>query len=172
MKYWLMKSEPNAFSLEDLKNAKNGTECWDGIRNYQARNFMRDEMKIGDRVLFYHSVINPSVVGTAKVVKEVYPDYTAWDPESNYFDPKSTPENPRWLMVDIKFEHEFEKPIMLPELREIKGWKTCSCFGKGCVFPSSRFRKMNSTSSSNTQASSLKFDELNLILFQETWFHS
>ena len=73
MKYWLMKSEPNAFSLEDLKNAKNGTECWDGIRNYQARNFMRDEMKIADRVLFYHSVVNPSVVGTAKVVKEVYP---------------------------------------------------------------------------------------------------
>ena len=70
MKYWLMKSEPNAFSLEDLKNAKNGTECWDGIRNYQARNFMRDEMKIGDRVLFYHSVINPSVVGTAKVSRK------------------------------------------------------------------------------------------------------
>ena len=92
MKYWLMKSEPNAFSLEDLKNAKNGTECWDGIRNYQARNFMRDDMKIADRVLFYHSVINPSVVGTAKVVKEVYPDYTAWDPESTYFEPKITPE--------------------------------------------------------------------------------
>ena len=108
MKYWLMKSEPNAFSLEDLKNAKNGTECWDGIRNYQARNFMRDEMKIGDRVLFYHSVINPSVVGTAKVVKEVYPDYTAWDPERNYFDQKRPPEKPRWLLGDIKFEHEYE----------------------------------------------------------------
>ena len=131
MKYWLMKSEPNAFSLEDLKNSKNGTECWDGIRNYQARNFMRDEMKIGDRVLFYHSVIKPSVVGTAKVVKEVYPDYTAWDPESNYFDPKSTPENPRWLMVDIKFEHEFEKPIMLAELREIKGLENMLLLRKG-----------------------------------------
>ena len=131
MKYWLMKSEPNDFSLQDLKDAKNGTECWDGIRNYQARNYMRDEMKICDRVLFYHSVIKPSLVGTARVVREAYPDFTAWDPESRYFDPKSSPKNPRWLMVDIQFEQEFPRPVPLKEVHSIPGLKNMLLLRKG-----------------------------------------
>ena len=131
MKYWLMKSEPGTFSLQDLKEAKNGTECWDGVRNYQARNFMRDEMKIGDRVLFYHSVTNPSIVGTAKVVREAYPDHTAWDPESPYYDPKSSPENPRWMMVDIQFVQEFPHPLSLKEIHRIPGLENMMLLRKG-----------------------------------------
>ena len=131
MKYWLMKSEPGTFSLQDLKEAKNGTECWDGVRNYQARNFMRDEMKIGDHVLFYHSVTNPSLVGTAKVVREAYPDHTAWDPESPYYDPKSSPENPRWIMVDIQFVQEFPHPLSLKEIRSLPGLEKMLLLRKG-----------------------------------------
>lgn len=92
---WLMKSEPGEFSIADLKNSPGRTAHWDGVRNYQARNFMRDQMRVGDRVLFYHSVSNPSVAGTATVVRTGYPDFTAWDPKSKHFDPGSTPENPR-----------------------------------------------------------------------------
>ena len=121
MKYWLMKSEPGTFSLQDLKEANNGTECWDGVRNYQARNFMRDEMKIGDQVLFYHSVTNPSLVGIAKVVREAYPDHTALDPDSPYYDPKSSPENTRWMMVDIQFVQEFPRPLSLKEIHSLPG---------------------------------------------------
>ena len=91
MKHWLFKSEPSDFSLQDLKDTPEQTECWDGVRNYQARNLMRDEMKLGDRVLFYHSNLNPSVVGTVTVVRESYPDHTSWDPDCKHFDPKSTP---------------------------------------------------------------------------------
>ena len=120
MRCWLMKSEPSAFSIEDLKNAPNGTDHWDGIRNYQARNLMRDEMKRGDRVLFYHSSADPmAVVGTARVVREAYPDHTALDPDSKYFDPKSMSENPRWVMVDIQFESQFAGPLTLAELRKL-----------------------------------------------------
>lgn len=120
MRCWLMKSEPSAFSIEDLKNAPNGTDHWDGIRNYQARNLMRDEMKRGDRVLFYHSSADPmAVVGTARVVREAYPDHTALDPDSKYFDPKSMSENPRWVMVDIQFESQFAVPLTLAELRKL-----------------------------------------------------
>ena len=131
MKYWLMKSEPGTFSLQDLKEAKNGTEYWDGVRNYQARNFMRDEMKIGDHVLFYHSVTNPSLVGTAKVVREAYPDHTAWDPESPYYDPKSSPENPRWMMVDIQFVQEFPNSLSLKEIRSLPGLEKMLLLRKG-----------------------------------------
>ena len=131
MKYWLMKSEPGTFSLQDLKEAKNGTECWDGVRNYQARNFMRDEMKIGDQVLFYHSVTNPSLVGIAKVVREAYPDHTAWDPESPYYDPKSSPENPRWMMVDIQFVQKFPRPLSLKEIRSLTGLEKMLLLRKG-----------------------------------------
>ena len=131
MKYWLMKSEPGTFSLQDLKEAKNGTECWDGVRNYQARNFMRDEMKIRDRVLFYHSVINPCLVGTAKVVREAYPDHTAWDRESPYYDPKSSLENPRWMMVDIQFVQEFPHPLSLKEIRSLSGLEKMLLLRKG-----------------------------------------
>ena len=118
IRYWLMKSEPGEFSLEDLKNAPAQTDHWDGVRNYQARNFMRDDMRVGDRVLFYHSGKTPQAAGTARIVKAGYPDHTAWDPKNNHFDPKSSPDNPIWYMVDIKFESEFKTPIPLKTLRE------------------------------------------------------
>lgn len=117
MRYWLMKSEPAAFSLDDLERA--GREHWDGIRNYQARNYMRDDMHVGDRVLFYHSSTDaPGVVGTAQVVREAYPDHTSWDPDSKYFDPKSSPENPRWVMVELAFESRLPAPVPLAAMRE------------------------------------------------------
>ncbi len=118
-RYWLMKSEPGCFSIDDLRNAPNSTSPWDGVRNYQARNFMRDDMRKGDKVLFYHSVTNPSVVGVAEVARESYPDDTAWDPENNHFDPKSTPESPRWFMVDVRFVRKFDQPIPLAQLKGI-----------------------------------------------------
>ena len=132
MKHWLLKSEPEAFSLQDLKNGSDSTTSWDGVRNYQARNFMRDEMRIGDRVLFYHSNTKPpGVVGTARVVREAYPDHTAWDPESNYFDPRSTEENPVWMMVDVQFESEFPEVISLDRLREEPDLKDMLLLRKG-----------------------------------------
>jgi len=131
MKHWLFKSEPSDFSLQDLKDAPEQTECWDGVRNYQARNLMRDEMKLGDRVLFYHSNLNPSVVGTVTVVRESYPDHTSWDPDGKHFDPKSTPDNPRWFMVDVKFESEFPRPLPLAELRTLSGLEEMLLLRKG-----------------------------------------
>lgn len=119
MNYWLMKTEPEAYSWDDLKNKPNSTDFWDGVRNYQARNFMRD-MKVGDKVFFYHSQINPpAIVGIATVVREAYPDPTQFDPESKYFDPKSKTDDPRWSVVDIRSEAEFAEPVTLPELRDI-----------------------------------------------------
>jgi len=129
--YWLMKSEPSEFSISDLKNSPDQTEHWDGVRNYQARNFMRDEMRIGDRILFYHSGVKPSVVGTARVVKTGYPDFTAWDPKSKHFDPKSTSENPVWYMVDICFESQFSEPIPLAKLRKVSGLENMMLLRKG-----------------------------------------
>ncbi|MBT4963705.1 MAG: EVE domain-containing protein [Francisellaceae bacterium] len=118
MTFWLMKSEPDAFGIDDLKKKSKGTDCWDGIRNYQARNFMRDEMKKGDEAFFYHSSCKePGIYGTMKIVKESYPDLTAFDTNEKYFDVKSSPENPRWFMVDVKFTEKFENPIFLAELR-------------------------------------------------------
>ena len=111
--YWLMKSEPGEYSIQDLKESDDGIDYWDGVRNYQARNFMRDDMNVGDRVLFYHSGKKPAVVGTAKIVKAGYPDHTAWDPGSKHFDKRSTPENPVWFMVDIQFESEFPEALPL-----------------------------------------------------------
>ena len=131
MKHWLLKSEPNDFSLQDLKDAPGQTECWDGVRNYQARNLMRDEMKLGDRALFYHSNLNPSVVGTVTVVRESYPDHTSWDSDGKHFDPKSTPDNPRWFMVDVKFESEFPRPLPLAELRTLSGLEEMLLLRKG-----------------------------------------
>lgn len=120
MNYWLMKSEPDAYSIDDLE--KEGKTSWDGIRNYQARNLMRDEMKVGDRVLFYHSNAKPpGVVGLAEVVAPAYPDRTAWDKRSKYYDPKSTQENPRWLMVDVGFVEKFPGIVPLDQLKEVKG---------------------------------------------------
>jgi len=117
---WLFKSEPSGFSLEDLKNRPDATEQWDGVRNYQARNFLRDEIMVGDRVLFYHSnIAEPAVVGIAEVVKAGYPDWTALDPEGDHFDPRSTPENPVWYMVDVRFVRELPRPVTLAELKGI-----------------------------------------------------
>lgn len=103
MQHWLMKSEPDTFSIDDLAAAPKRTTFWDGVRNYQARNFMRDQMRIGDGVLFYHSSCpEPGVAGLAEVVSGPYPDETQFDPKSHYYDPKSTRENPRWQLVDVK----------------------------------------------------------------------
>ena len=126
-----MKSEPAEFSIADLKNRPNQTEHWDGVRNYQARNFMRDKMKINDRVLFYHSGVKPSVVGTARIVKTGYPDFTAWDPKNKHYDPKSTPEDPIWYMVDICFESQFAEPIPLARLRTVPGLENMVLLRKG-----------------------------------------
>ena len=102
-RYWLLKSEPDVFSIEDLAKAKNKTTHWDGVRNYQARNFLRDSIKKGDLVFFYHSNSEPSAIaGIAEVVKEGYPDFTAFDPDDPHFDPKSKKDQPTWYMVDIK----------------------------------------------------------------------
>lgn len=119
MNYWLIKSEPDAFSIDDLEACPNGTEHWDGIRNYQARNFMRDDMQIGDQVLFYHSNCKPpGVVGLCEVVSEAYPDHTAFDPNEKYFDAKSDPDNPRWLMVDMRFVRKLKRMITLEEIKQ------------------------------------------------------
>ena len=118
-KYWLVKSEPTCFSIDDLAKAKNKTTHWDGVRNYQARNFMRDEMKKGDLVIYYHSNTEPpSAVGLCEVVKEAYPDFTAFDENESHYDPKSDPQNPRWFMVDIKLLKKFDKPVSLAEIKE------------------------------------------------------
>lgn len=120
MKYWLLKSEPSDYSIDDLQKEPNKTACWDGVRNYQARNFMR-EMKRGDKVLFYHSNAKPPcVVGVATVVKQAYPDHTQFDEDSKYFDPKSKPDEPRWSMVDIQHQQTFDQPLSLDRLRQAK----------------------------------------------------
>lgn len=118
-KYWLVKSEPSEFSINDLEKSKNKTTYWDGVRNYQARNFLRDEMKKGDYVLFYHSNADPNaIVGVCEIVKEGYPDFTAFDPEDKHYDPKSKQENPTWIMVDIKLIEKFNSPVTLSEIKE------------------------------------------------------
>lgn len=117
-KYWLVKSEPTAFSIDDLAKSKNKTTYWDGVRNYQARNFMRDDMKKGDYVLFYHSNADPNaVVGVCQVVNEGYPDFTAFDPEDKHFDPKSKQDSPTWIMVDIKLVKKFKTPATLVDIK-------------------------------------------------------
>ncbi len=119
MNYWLMKSEPGEFSIDDLARAPRKTTHWDGVRNYQARNMMRDEMKRGDQVFFYHSNCDePGIAGIAEVVREGYPDHTAFDPEDKHYDPKSDADNPRWYMVDIKLVRKLPRVIPLRELRE------------------------------------------------------
>lgn len=118
MKYWLMKSEPDAYSIDDLKAQPKQTDHWDGIRNYQARNFMRDQMKVGDQAFFYHSsCAEPGIVGVIKVARRAYPDFTAFDKKSKYYDPKSDPDNPRWFMIDVKFLRKLKRPIPLQELK-------------------------------------------------------
>jgi len=119
MHYWLMKSEPDAFGIDDLAQRPHQTEHWDGVRNYQARNMMRDDMKMGDQVFFYHSNCDlPGIVGIAEVIKESYPDFTAFDPEDKHFDPKSNPDKPTWFMVDVKFVRKLNRTISLQELKQ------------------------------------------------------
>ncbi len=118
--YWLVKSEPNCFSIDDLSAAKGQTTHWDGVRNYQARNMLRDQMKLGDRVLFYHSNARPpGIAGVAEVVREGYPDTTAFDAKQDHFDPKSKPDCPTWYMVDLKLIAKFKRELSLPELRQV-----------------------------------------------------
>lgn len=120
MRYWLMKSEPDVFGIEHLRAAPNQTTAWWGVRNYQARNFMRDEMKIGDRAFFYHSSCpEPGIAGLVKVARLAYPDKTQFDPEGEYYDPKASRENPRWFNVDVRLEKK-TRLVGLPELRAHK----------------------------------------------------
>jgi len=120
MNYWLMKSEPDAYSIDDLE--REGREPWDGIRNYQARNMMRDDMKIGDEVFFYHSNCKePGIVGIMKVASEPYPDPMQFDRTSKYYDPKSTKDNPRWCLVDVEFVRKLDRTISLAEIKDTKG---------------------------------------------------
>ena len=120
MNYWLFKSEPDVFGIDHLKAMPGQTEHWDGIRNYQARNMLRDDIKPGDQVFFYHSNCKePAIVGIMEVTREGYPDHTAFDPEQHYYDPKSDPENPRWYMVDVKFVRDLKRPITLQELKQL-----------------------------------------------------
>jgi len=117
MNYWLMKSEPGTFSIDDLERV--GQEPWDGVRNYQARNFMRDDMRVGDKVFFYHSNCEePGIVGIARVASKPYPDPTQFDPGSHYFDARSSRDNPRWILVDIAFVRRLKRTIALAELKD------------------------------------------------------
>ena len=125
--YWLVKSEPGCYSIDTLENEPDQTTSWDGVRNYQARNFMRDGMKLGDKVLFYHSVTNPSVVGVCEVVRESYPDHTAWNPEDDHFDPKSTVDNPRWFMVDVNLWKSFHAHSHSKNFGKHRVWKVWNC---------------------------------------------
>lgn len=118
MAYWLMKSEPDAFGIDDLKQCRNKTEPWDGIRNYQARNFMRDDMRKGDLAFFYHSNCKqPGIVGIMKIVSKPYPDPTQFDPDSGYYDPKSYVDDPRWMLVDVKYVRHLKRPVTLAEMK-------------------------------------------------------
>ncbi|KAF9311121.1 hypothetical protein BG003_007738 [Podila horticola] len=118
---WLMKSEPDTFSVDALINSPDSTSHWDGVRNHEAKNLMKNQMKVGDRVLFYHSnTKEPGIVGLAEIVREGYPDFTAFDPKSEYYDEKSTKEDPRWFMVDVKFSRKFKRMVTLKELQQYK----------------------------------------------------
>ena len=119
MGYWLIKSEPGCFSIDDLAAAPDGTTGWDGVRNFQARNYLRDGMRLGDGLLFYHSVVNPGVAGLAEVVREAYPDDTALDPACDHYDLRASAENPLWFMVDVRFVAKFPQLVPLKALRGV-----------------------------------------------------
>ena len=143
MNYWLIKSEPDAFSIDDLKNAPGKKEHWDGIRNYQARNFIRDDMQKGDMAFFYHSNCKtPGIVGICEVVSDAYPDHTQFDPDSHYFDAGSTPDNPRWLMRDVKYRRKTRRLISLTELKgrvdELEGFPLIRRGNRLSIMPVSR----------------------------------
>lgn len=118
MNYWLMKSEPDVYGIDHLQKAPKKTDTWDGVRNYQVRNMMRDDMRKGDLAFFYHSNCKePGIAGIMKIVREGYPDFTAFDPKEKYFDPKSDPDNPRWYMVDVRYVKKLKRVITLTELK-------------------------------------------------------
>ena len=132
MKYWLMKSEPDAYSIEDLAAQKKKTDHWDGIRNYQARNFIRDDMATSDLAFFYHSNCeSPAVVGIIKIVSSAYPDHTAFDPTEKYYDSKSDPDNPRWFMIDVQLVKRFRNKVTLVEIRSESKLKNMKLVQKG-----------------------------------------
>lgn len=132
MRYWLVKSEPDVFSFADLQAAPKKTTHWDGVRNYQARNTLRDEMKRGDRCFYYHSNAEPSgIAGICEVVREGYPDHTAFDKKDPHYDPKSKPDAPTWYMVDVKAVKAFPRLIALGELREVAALKGMVLLQKG-----------------------------------------
>jgi predicted RNA-binding protein with PUA-like domain len=138
MNYWLMKSEPASFSITDLKTRPKKTEHWDGVRNYQARNFMR-AMKKGDLAFFYYSSCAvPGVYGIVEIVRAAYPDPSAWDPENHHYDPKSIPERPLWDMVDVRFRREFKQPVTLSAIKtrvELKNMPLVQRFSRLSVMP-------------------------------------
>jgi len=138
-KYWLFKSEPTDFSIDDLQNSPGKKTYWDGIRNYQARNFIRDDMRKGDGVLFYHSNAEPlAVVGYCEIVKEAYPDHTQFDPDNKHFDPTALQKEPRWYMVDIRLSEIFKHLVILKEIKEnpkLKDFRLIQRGNRLSVFP-------------------------------------
>lgn len=130
MAYWLMKSEPDTYGIDDLE--REGTNMWEGCRNYTVRNFFRDSMQIGDKAFFHHSNANPSgIVGTMEIVSEAYPDPTQFDPNSDYYDPASKVDNPRWLLRDVKFLSKFKRVVSLAELKTVPGLEEMLVIRKG-----------------------------------------
>jgi predicted RNA-binding protein with PUA-like domain len=130
--YWLVKSEPESFSIDDFAKSSDKTTYWDGIRNYQARNYIRDSMKTGDQVIFYHSgTETPAAVGICEIVKESYPDFTAFHPGNVHFDPKSKKETPVWFMVDLKFVGKFEKEVTISQIKTNKKLEACKLVQPG-----------------------------------------
>lgn len=131
MAFWLMKSEPDTYSIDDLASKKR-PDLWEGCRNYTVRNFMRDDMKVGDHAFFYHSSCPvPGIVGTMRIARAAYPDPTQWDPKSDYYDPKSPKDNPRWLAVDVELERIFKRVVTLEELRKIPELETMLVLRRG-----------------------------------------
>lgn len=130
--YWLMKSEPDVFGIDHLAASPNQTTKWEGVRNYQARNYMRDSMKVGDGILFYHSNANPlCIAGTAIVASEPYPDPTQFDPDSDYFDATTPPDNPRWILVDVKLAQIFPAPVLRETLQQTSGLESMIVLQRG-----------------------------------------
>ena len=132
MAYWLFKSEPDTFGIDDLKARGKQGEPWDGVRNYQARNMLRDEVKKGDQIFFYHSNTKvPGIVGIAEVIKEAFPDPTQFDPESKYYDPKASADNPRWFCPQVRFKQKFRETISLEQLKTLPALSDMPLVRKG-----------------------------------------
>lgn len=131
-RYWLFKTEPTTYSIDDLKKAPDQTTHWEGVRNYQARNFLRDDVSVADQILFYHSLANPpGIAGVCVVVRSGYPDHTAFNPDSKYYVPKSDPKNPAWYMVDVKLKFRLSEILPLSVLKETPGLEKMAVTQKG-----------------------------------------